>query len=197
MPTRPRRYAHSPTVTRASAGLIHSPRETDAFIDETQRPRAAHDPPGRCQGRTVALNQLHSLVATAPQPLREHLTGLSAAALLYACTALTIDPTGLADPVEATKAAPGALAARVNPLTAEIKVLDRRLAPIVATAAPRTRAYVQRRTTQGLSKQEIIRCLKRYIVREVYTRPARRLHRPEHLTSIGASGWSAALTLGG
>src|SRR5690242_10621390 len=34
---------------------------------------------------------------------------------------------------------------------------------------PRTRAYVERRTAQGMSKKEIIRCLKRYIAREVYT----------------------------
>jgi transposase len=34
---------------------------------------------------------------------------------------------------------------------------------------PRTRAYVERRTAEGLAKKEIIRCLKRYIAREVYT----------------------------
>jgi transposase len=33
---------------------------------------------------------------------------------------------------------------------------------------PRTRAYLARRTAEGLSKKEIIRCLKRHIVREVY-----------------------------
>jgi transposase len=33
---------------------------------------------------------------------------------------------------------------------------------------PATRAYVERRTTEGLSKKEIIRCLKRYVAREVY-----------------------------
>jgi transposase len=33
----------------------------------------------------------------------------------------------------------------------------------------RTRAYAERRTKQGLSKKEIIRCLKRYIAREIYT----------------------------
>ena len=33
---------------------------------------------------------------------------------------------------------------------------------------PRTRTYVTRRTTEGLSKKEIIRCLKRYLVREIY-----------------------------
>jgi transposase len=32
----------------------------------------------------------------------------------------------------------------------------------------RTRAYLARRTTQGLSKKDIIRCLKRYTAREVY-----------------------------
>ncbi|SEP30440.1 transposase, partial [Trujillonella endophytica] len=32
----------------------------------------------------------------------------------------------------------------------------------------RTRAYVARRTAQGLSKKEIMRCLKRYVVREVH-----------------------------
>jgi len=34
---------------------------------------------------------------------------------------------------------------------------------------PCTRAYAQRRTTEGLSKKEIIRCLKRCIAREIYT----------------------------
>lgn len=33
---------------------------------------------------------------------------------------------------------------------------------------PRTRAYAERRTTEGLSKKEIIRCLKRLIAREIY-----------------------------
>ncbi len=33
---------------------------------------------------------------------------------------------------------------------------------------PRTRAYVARRTSEGLSKPEIIRCLKRYLAREMF-----------------------------
>jgi transposase len=32
-----------------------------------------------------------------------------------------------------------------------------------------TRDYVERRTAEGLSKREILRCLKRYIAREIYT----------------------------
>jgi transposase len=34
---------------------------------------------------------------------------------------------------------------------------------------PRTKAYVERRTKEGLSKPEIIRCLKRYVARETYS----------------------------
>lgn len=33
---------------------------------------------------------------------------------------------------------------------------------------PRTRAYVDKRTKEGKTTREIIRCLKRYIVRELY-----------------------------
>lgn len=33
---------------------------------------------------------------------------------------------------------------------------------------PRTRAYVERRTTEGLSKKDIMRCLKRYIANEIH-----------------------------
>jgi hypothetical protein len=41
----------------------------------------------------------------------------------------------------------------------------------------RTRAYVQRRTSEGKTRREAIRCLKRYIARELYqvitkTRPS-------------------------
>jgi hypothetical protein len=32
----------------------------------------------------------------------------------------------------------------------------------------RAQAYLQRRTAQGLSKREIIRCLKRYVSRELF-----------------------------
>jgi hypothetical protein len=32
----------------------------------------------------------------------------------------------------------------------------------------RTRAYVARRTEEGKSKREILRCLKRYVARELY-----------------------------
>ena len=43
-----------------------------------------------------------------------------------------------------------------------------RIALVRMHCHPPTRAYVERRTKQGLSKPEIMRCLKRYIAREVY-----------------------------
>ena len=45
-----------------------------------------------------------------------------------------------------------------------------RIALVRMSHDPRTRAYVERRTKEGLSKREIMRCLKRYIAREVYHR---------------------------
>jgi hypothetical protein len=37
----------------------------------------------------------------------------------------------------------------------------------LATDAP-TKQYMARRTQEGMSKPEIIRCLKRYVAREIY-----------------------------
>ena len=43
---------------------------------------------------------------------------------------------------------------------------------------PRTRDYIERRIKQGLTKKEAIRCLKRYIAREVYN------HLPRHQLAL-------------
>ena len=34
---------------------------------------------------------------------------------------------------------------------------------------PRTQAYMHRRTKEGMSKAEVIRCLKRYVAREIFS----------------------------
>ena len=49
---------------------------------------------------------------------------------------------------------------------------ERRIAFTRMGSDPATRAYVERRTKEGKSKAEIIRCLKRYLAREVYPPPA-------------------------
>lgn len=46
-----------------------------------------------------------------------------------------------------------------------------------------TRDYVERRTAEGLSKREIIRCLKRYIAREIYNNLPDQATRPTALPS--------------
>jgi transposase len=51
----------------------------------------------------------------------------------------------------------------------------------------RTREYVARRTAEGKSKWEIIRCLKRYIAREVY----RVLVQP---TEAPSSNWDPSMS---
>jgi transposase len=43
-----------------------------------------------------------------------------------------------------------------------------RIVMVRMVSDPRTRHYVDRRTKEGLSKKEIIRCLKRYVARELY-----------------------------
>jgi transposase len=53
-----------------------------------------------------------------------------------------------------------------------------RIALVRMRCHPPTRAYVERRTKQGLSKLDILRCLKRYIAREVY----HQLTSPPHIT---------------
>jgi transposase len=202
---------------------------------------------GAVKARTAALNQLHGLLVSAPEPLRAELTGLTATELVARCAGFRIDPARLLEPIVATKAALRSIARRIRALEEEIALADARLRPAVTAVAPRTaaifgagpdvagqllvtagdnperlrseaalahlagisplpassgrtdrhrlnrggdraansavhrivlcrmrhhdrtRAYVDRRTGQGLSKKEIMRCLKRYVVREIHT----------------------------
>ncbi|WP_423919580.1 IS110 family transposase [Candidatus Poriferisodalis sp.] len=59
-----------------------------------------------------------------------------------------------------------------------------RIAMVRLATCPRTRAYAQRRQTEGKSRREIIRCLKRYIAREVFAL----LAHPHHANSAGDPG---------
>jgi len=43
-----------------------------------------------------------------------------------------------------------------------------RIVMVRMVSDPRTRHYVERRTKEGKSKRVIIRCLKRYVARELY-----------------------------
>jgi transposase len=202
---------------------------------------------GAIKARTAALNQLHGLIISAPQELRDELTAQPRSALTDYCAAATIDDKRMNDPANATRAALRAIAQRIGNLDAEVALADKQLQPVVTKTAPRlcalfgvgpqvagqllatagdnpdrlrseaalahlcgvapipassgrkdrhrlnrggdraancalytivlcrmrydprTQAYVDRRTKQGLGKKEIIRCLKRYVVRDVHT----------------------------
>jgi hypothetical protein len=43
-----------------------------------------------------------------------------------------------------------------------------RIVMVRMVSGPRARRYVERRTKEGRSKREIIRCLERYVARELY-----------------------------
>ena len=53
---------------------------------------------------------------------------------------------------------------------------------------PRTKAYVARRTAEGKTTKEIIRCLKRYVAREVY----KALVRPSRIAGQAGAAQEAA-----
>jgi transposase len=85
------------------------------------------------KARGQAANQLHSLLVTAPDPLRHQLGGLPLARLVQVAAAFRPGP--LTDPLAATKFTLRELARRYQRLTAELDRLDAQLAAL----APRPR----------------------------------------------------------
>ncbi|QCX82401.1 Transposase IS116/IS110/IS902 family protein (plasmid) [Streptomyces sp. YIM 121038] len=197
------------------------------------------------KARTQTINQIRTLIVTAPSAVRDKLRGLSARELVD--TLARCRPTGeLDDPACAVRIALRRLARRYQQLDEEIKDADREIGPLVTQAAPRlialpgvgpetagqllmstgdnpdrlrseasfahlcgaapvpassgrthrhrlnrggdraannalhtivlvrmkydqrTREYVARRTAQGMTKKDIVRCLKRFVAREIY-----------------------------
>ena len=194
--------------------------------------------------RTQALNQMRSLISTAPEELRADLRNLSIYKVLQLASAFR--HTGKADVATVTKLTLRTLARRALSLEEEVKEIDRMLKVLVAETAPelnavdgvgtdvasailvaagdnperlksestfaklcgvspldassgkqerhrlnrsgdrqansalwhivftrmvndpRTKYYIERRMKEGRSKKEAIRCLKRYVAREVF-----------------------------
>ncbi|SOK27472.1 hypothetical protein MSIMFB_05710 [Mycobacterium simulans] len=196
------------------------------------------------QARTQAANQMHAVIVTAPEHVRERLRRLSIPKL--AATAARFRPGPVATLEVASKLALKSLAVRYQYLSEEITTLDSEIerlarqvapnlfqvkgigpdtgaalltavgdnpdrlhseaafarmcgaAPIPASSGktnrhrlsrggnreanralymlainrlsydPRARAYAARRSAEGKTKPEIIRCLKRYLAREIF-----------------------------
>lgn len=219
-----------------------TPKRRDGAVEAIRALRVVRK--GAIKAQTAALNALRHLVLTAPEELREHLSGLRDRQLVETCARLR-PGTDLADPVHATKQALRRLARRCQTLASEIAEADADLQSLLHQTAPKllervgvgpetagqllvtagdnperlrseasfaalcgaspmpassgrtdrhrlnrggdraanealywivlvrmryhqpTRDYVARRTAQGLSKKEIMRCLKRYVAREL------------------------------
>jgi transposase len=244
-----RRRGKSDTVdAEAAARAVQAgtatatPKTRDGLVEAIRVLRVARR--SAVKARSQAMHQLHSVVATAPDVLRDDLRHLRLACLIERCAGFR--PADRRDPLQATKMALRSIARRCQHLAAEIADLDTDLDVVVAEAAPNlvalhsvgtdvagqllvtagdnpdrlhseaafahlcgvapipassgttdryrlnrggdrlancalyrvvicrlrwhepTRAYMQRRRAEGLSKTEIIRCLKRYVAREIY-----------------------------
>jgi len=260
-----RRRGKSDTVdAEAAARAVLSgeatvtPKSGDGPVEALRQLRVARN--GAMKSRTAAANQLHSLIDTAPEAMREQLIGLTLRKKIAVIERWR--PGTTHTPEAAAKRALVSVARRWRALDLETRELDRHLhtilrsiaAPLLArhgvgyetagqllvTAGdnpdrlhseasyaalcasspvnassgktkrhrlnrggdrhansalwtivltrmsnhPPTRAYVARRTAEGLSKREIIRCLKRYVAREVF--PLVRNIVNEHDTPLAA-----------
>jgi transposase len=253
--------AYAAARAAASRRATGTPKTRTGDVESVRALRVART--GAIRARAKALTQLKSLIVTAPEQLRTHLSGLNNATLIATCARLrparndtpaespyakrAPRPGRLPDPTAATKRALASIATRITHLDDELAELDDDLhtlitplaptllalngvgldvagqllstvgdnphrlrnesafahlcgvAPIPASSGKTTRYrlnrggdraanaalyrivisrlrwdqnthnYVNRRTQQGHTKPEIIRCLKRYIAREVFT----------------------------
>ena len=116
------------------------------------------------------------VAATAPSLLELHGVGVDTAAILLVAAgdnphASAPKPPGRTSAASRPSPHPPARSRRVRLNPGGNRQANHALWRIVITrmsSDPRTRDYVERRLAEGLSKREIIRCLKRYVAREIY-----------------------------
>ena len=127
----------------------------------------------------AARRRCYPETVTAPAELREQLQPLNDRELIAACRALRYET--MSGPADAACYTLRALAERYHQLDTEARLHDRVLATLTDRTAPAltslfmrmrfhepTISYVNRRTTEGKTKKEILRCLKRLLIREIY-----------------------------
>ena len=124
------------------------------------------------KARSATMITLKATLVTAGTDLRAALEPLSDYKLIEAAAALPADAAP-ADPGTAMHHTLGSLARRWLLLHEEVKDHGRQLKKLTKLVAPQLVeavgiGYDTRRTAEGLSKREIIRCLKRYLAREIY-----------------------------
>jgi transposase len=130
------------------AGQATTPKTANGTVEMLRVLRVARR--SAIRARSQAANQLHSLLVTAPDPLRQQLRELPLARLVQ--VAATFRPGSLTDPLAATKFTLRELARRYQLLTAELDRLDAQLAALAPKAAPRLLAR------RGVGAQVAGRC---------------------------------------
>lgn len=234
-------YAAARAALSGQASAV--PKTGDGLVESIRVLKRARD--SGVKQRTAVINQVKSMIVTAPDELRGRLSGLTRARLRDAAAALRPDPD-IADVTAATKTALRHLARRWQQLDEQIDELEQDLftltacenaellarpgvgpdvaaqllitagdnpdrlrssaafaalcgvSPIEASSGkirrhrlnrggdraanaalhrivvtrlridPKTRAFAARRSAEQMSNKEIMRCLKRYVAREVY-----------------------------
>ena len=137
--TRRRRGKSDPLDAEAAARAVLAgtatgrPKAGDGPVEMVRALQVARR--SALRARTHAANQLHALVVTAPEPLRERLRVLSLPKRV--ATAAAFRPgAAVATPTAATKLALRCVARRYRQLSAEIEALDAQLARLVVHVAP-------------------------------------------------------------
>lgn len=97
-----------------------TPKSRDGVVESIRALRVARN--GAIKAHTAAINALRQTVITAPNQLRQQLTGLGTKTLIDTCARLR--PGDLSDPAQAVKAALRRLARRCRMLTEEIAESD-------------------------------------------------------------------------
>jgi transposase len=111
---------------------LASPEARDGNVESMRVLRLAKLPART--SKTMALNQMRSIVATGPEELRAGVRDLPAAQLVE--RALALRPGGKLDTLNATKIALRQLARSITGLDAEISAISTLLEPLVTATAP-------------------------------------------------------------
>lgn len=111
-----------------------TPKTRDGVVESIRALRVARS--GAIKAHTAAMNALRQMLITAPDPVREHLSGLTAKALVKTCARLR-PGADLSDPGNAVKLALRRLARRCQALTEEITEADADLNTLINQTAPR------------------------------------------------------------
>ncbi|MFJ7201711.1 MULTISPECIES: IS110 family transposase [unclassified Streptomyces] len=239
--------AYAAATAVLSGRATGTPKSRDGIVEAIQVLRVTRK--SAVKARTQTINQIRTLIVTAPSEVRDKLRGLSARELID--TLARSRPTGgLGGPACAVRTALRRLARRYQVLDEEIKDADKEIGPLVTQVAPRlvalpgvgpetagqlltsagdnpdrlrseaafahlcgaarsgrtyrhrlnrggdraannalhtivlvrmkcdqrTREYVARRTAEGMAKKDIMRCLKRFVAREIYRRLPHVIH---------------------